>query len=620
MSIAEKYMRNEKAQDEADAVLLMLRILSKDPARFDLSSEERAEVEKATSSVEYQNKALVTIYRERLGKLWEDYIVPLWDMRRVRGEYEKAKIRVAQAAQNDAADQPVEVTREQTFLAARLFEDTIALQDGAKFRLNPATGWPMKDPIQYDSPIEWVTFSKEVHWNPYTKQVDLHRTLGNLLTRCQKVGCNRQQCTEVLKLMVENHFPTYYNALSYTDDPNTVWELILGMLDYSAHLTKVKTWMKSIKRRLGQGVNEPVQEYTNLIREILNIQSPYATDEENREVALKEAAKSIKHFVTKACWAQVKALKERYFQKHRQHMTLEELFNFVTFCENEPGMKPTSVLSLDNQEVKIDLFISDTHQTWTWQFGADYSNEGANHDQDGESDVEVHSNETGPAHQYENYQFPPPAQPDRDGPTTRSMPPTAADLRARENPRHSIGDKPGQKSTRRRVQRSQPGSDKSKTPTRSRSGSSSASSRASSTGSVGTVRARSTSSTRSSKERSDSKKSSRSNQRAKSESSKDSKKASQKQPSKSGANNPERPRRSRNRDASPGRCWLCWIRHPEGRCDYGKIKPSKDMCDCKKGYHPRNVCLNRAGSPARRSSSKSRFGGDNFLPNQGSGN
>ena len=615
MSIAEKYMRNEKSQDSADATLLLLNLMSVDSDRFKLSKEEKEKVEKAIDSVKYQNKALVQIYRERLGKKWEEYPTPEWDMLKVRGDYERAKILVADAAKNTAAEQKEEITPEQRYLASRLFEDIVVTQDGAKYRIDHRTGHPDKSrPIQYDAVIEWVAFSKEVHSNPYTKHVDLHRTLGNLIDECKRVGCNRTQLVKVLKLMVENHFPTHYNALSYATDNSTIWELILGMLDYSDHLTKVKSWMKSIKRKVGEGVNKPVQEYQSLIREILNIQSPYATDDENREMAVKESAKAIKHFVTKACWSEVQAYKERHFQKHRQHLTLEELFNFVTFCENEPGSyKPTSVLSLENQEVRIDLFISETQQTWSWQFGADYSDTGDRED----NEAEIHSNETRPSAQYENYQFSTPPQSDRDGPTTRSMPPTAADLKAREQPRHSWGNRPGAPSTRRRPEKSKPGSDKSKAATRSKS--SASSNRSSSGTSRGTSRERSSSGNRSSAERSGSKKSGRPTSKKSSEGSRN-KSRSGKPSSRSGADGPERSRRKpTNRTASPGRCWLCWTRHPEGRCDYGRIKPVKDMCECRKGYHPRSVCLNRAGSPGR-SPSKSKFGGDNFLPKPGSGN
>ena len=78
-------MRNEKSQDSADATLLILNLMSVDSDRFKLSKEEKEKVEKAISSVKYQNKALVQIYRERLGKKWEEYPAPEWDMLKVRG-------------------------------------------------------------------------------------------------------------------------------------------------------------------------------------------------------------------------------------------------------------------------------------------------------------------------------------------------------------------------------------------------------------------------------------------------------------------------------------------------------------------------------------------------------
>ena len=623
MSFADSYLRKEKVADNTEAVLQLLNIFASSDSNITLTPDQANSVKTLQSKCSFQVKPLVEIYRDRLWTAWKKYEDPKMDLKTAISRHEENKVAESQAREKILKEGKSDGTSVvQAAVPPRDFHETIIEIQNAQYLINPKTGIAGSEPLQYSKKIEWDDFMDEVHVNPYSGTVDLYKTLLSLMEECARVGCTRDQLCKVYKMFVFHHMKESYNALSYEKDAETIFDILMGLLDVSGHLNKMKECLRMIKRKPHVGITTPIRAYQSIISEVLSIQSPNSTEKENREQAMKEASKAVKFFTTKAVWAELQQWKETFKHKHNRFAMLSEVIDFINEIEIQPGMRPTSTLTLDNQEVKIDLFLSDTQQNWSCQFGQDFDD---THDEDEEYDCDD-----------EDYEEVNTSELSELGPRYANLP---------SSPNSQYGNETSTIAAHDRKTRQQPGTLQ---PGMARWGAQGHVSPAKKKGGKGkpkpTFPFRPSSSVGSGASRGsaarNSERQSRSTQRSSSGSAPSVPRASSPATPRSGAPSPSarpppgletspphrsgsasstessfRKGRSAERSASQlrrnlrtpsvGRCWICWRRHPDGRCEYGKIKAAQDMCKCGNGFHPRNVCLTPSvdqPAPARSSS------------------
>ena len=265
---ADEFLRKEKTQDNAEAVYEVLSILTAGSSTLKLSPEKVAVLEVLKKRCNYQNKPLLEIYRERMMKAWREYPEPEFDMKRALSRHENAKILANKAAAKEGREKTeaeAKLSAETLFLSTRTFDETIFTQEGAKYRIDYKTGDADDNPIKFSEKIEWSTFRDEVHINPFSQTVDLYRSLMNIMKEGKRVGCDREQLCKIYKLFIFHHFKESHNALSYEEDPTVIWEILIGILDFSSHLTKLRESMRLIKRKPNEGIQKAVRAYASLI-------------------------------------------------------------------------------------------------------------------------------------------------------------------------------------------------------------------------------------------------------------------------------------------------------------------------------------------------------------------
>lgn len=600
MSFAEQFLRKEKVADNTEAVIQLLEIMTSNESKIQLTPEQTESIKSLKTKCSFQVKPLVEIYREKLWKQWRQYADPEMNLKTAVSLHESNKRRESEAREKAIKEKDgVNVAQ---FVTPRDFHETIIEIENAQYLIDPKTGLAAEKPLQYSKKVEWEDFCDKVHLNPYSGTVDLYKTLIDIMKECTRVGCTRDQLCLVYKLFIFHHMKESYNSLSYEQDAETIFDILMGLLDVNSHLARMKECLRMIKRRPHEGVTTPIRAYQSLIAEVLSVQSPNSTEKENREQAAKEAAKAVKFFTTKAVWAELQKYKEQFKNKHHRFVSLSEIIEFVNEYETIPGMRPSSTITLDNQDVKIDLFFSDTQQSWSCQFGQNHEDlvSESEEEYDDRDDEEVHTSELsdmGPRYanlpstlgsHYDNAASTVAAH---DRAKTRSQPgplhPGVArwDAQGHLSPvkRKSMKTKaksavPGRPSSGgSRGFGSQTSDRKSRPPQRGTSYS-------------GPPGIRSPSSTATSPSRAQTsppgqppRPASPYKARSGSASSSGSNYRKGKSPEKSSS-------RERGRSPSVGRCWICWKRHPDGRCEYGKIKATQNMCKCNQGYHPKSLC------------------------------
>ena len=624
MSFADQYLSREKVGDNTDAVLKLISVMTAETSQLTLSEEQKRELKSMKDKCSYQTKPLIQIYREKLWQKWREYSDPVIDLKTAISNHEKNKKLTHVTEELKLKD--ASSSKGTILTYPREFSESVVEIENAQFVIED--GETSNEPIRYSKRIEWDDFSEKVHQNPYSGSIDLYRTMLDIMSECARVGCDRKQLCMVYKLFVYHHLKESWNSLAYEKDPETIFDILMGLLDIGGHLNKMRDCLKQVKRRPGEGIATPVRSYQSLIQEILSLQSPNSTDQENREQAIKEASKAVKFFVTKPVWLELGKYKELFKNKHHRFATMSEIFGFVNDMESNPENLPRGTLSLDNQDVRIDLFFTDTQRSWSAQFGRNnypvgYDEEEDEFDTEEEEEVEVHTSEADyvnfPGSAYGSSSSTAPAVSPKPGETrhTRSQPTVHQTYHQWGD---TVGSKKGKAATAkaknaqtfpfkppsRGLGRSRgPGSRSSGSSGRSRQ---SAQPRAGS-GGRGTPRqspAHSPSGGRSggaAQGRGTPSHVSPSRMRSGSASSTESRSGRSRTPgreSRAGS-------ASSTRSPSPGRCHRCWSYHPDGRCMYGKLPATPRMCTCKKGYHHQAICMSKpSASEIKRSSSKER--------------
>ena len=389
-SHAARYIRSQAQNEESSALAVLLRIQAEDP---DLSSEDKEQLELALSKTQHSAKSLMGTYREKLKKTYLEFKDPQQTYAEAIEAYEVAKVahRLAiKARLSQGGDIAAQARDELLMGEASLHEPTVE-EKGAYYAFDPATGTKGTEPLVYPHEIEWAHFTKYVKRNPFSKTVDLHRTLMKFMEVGKQKGLTRQNLMELIKLMLFHERPENYTSVSMCEDPYRVFEVTLGLIDYASHLSKLRVALKKVARRPEECVHTAVWQYSSIVQELLQVQTPDSTEAQNEELANKEAARAIKNFVTPEMWHEVGLFKRIYTQQHgNETCPLQELFDFINTTEDEdPKMRPKTTLTMSSN-VQVDLFLTEQSRHHTWQLGdtnpkTDTEDEG---DESGDGDEE----------------------------------------------------------------------------------------------------------------------------------------------------------------------------------------------------------------------------------------
>ena len=368
-SHAARYLQNESQVEQSSALAVLLKLTAADPS---LSDEDRAQVESAIAKTEHSTKTLLSVYRERLKKAHLAYPEPKRTFLSAITDYEKHKASIREKCKEEIAvgGDIAAKARDKLMLGDGTLHEPIVEEMGSFFALNPATGDKYEEPLAYPHEVEWEHFSKYVKRNPYTKTLDLHRTLMKFMEMGKKKGLTRKQLMELNKLLLFHEKPENYTSVSLSEDPFRVFEVILGLIDYTSHLAQLRVALKKVSRRPEECIQGVIYCYATIVNELLQVQTPDSTDEQNENLSQKEAARAIKYFVTPEMWNEVLLYKEMYKnQNDGTPCPLHKLFDFINSTEGaHPNLKPKVVMTMA-QNVQVDLFLTEQSRHHSWQLG-----------------------------------------------------------------------------------------------------------------------------------------------------------------------------------------------------------------------------------------------------------
>lgn len=391
-SHAARYLQNESQVEQSSALAILLKLSAADTS---LNDEDRAQVEAAIAKTEHSTKTLLHTYRERLKKTHLAYPEPKRTFLSAITDYEKHKASIREKCKEEIAlgGDSANLARDKLMMGDGTLHEPIVEEKGAFFALNPTTGDRYEEPLAYPHEIEWEHFSKYVKRNPYTRTLDLHRTLMKFMEIGKKKGLTRQQLMELNKLLLFHEKPENYTSVSLSEDPFRVFEVILGLIDYTSHLAQLRVALKKVSRRPEECIQSVVYCYASIVNELLQVQTPDSTDKQNEDLSQKEAARAIKHFVTPEMWNEVVLFKEMYKnQNDLSSAPLSVIFDFINATENaHPNMRPKVTMNMAHN-IQVDLFLTEQSRHHSWQLGD--PNPGACDGDDGDDEDDQDDDET----------------------------------------------------------------------------------------------------------------------------------------------------------------------------------------------------------------------------------
>ena len=354
-------MQNDSSKDQQKAIIEVLKVLA-DQAAF---SDKKEELDKLRTLVDHNNKALVEIYQKQLRDMWQNYKDPDMDYDQVVADYERVRIGFRDVEQRRKENQgtPIEDYKDdksgEYIRSLRDFHELIINKEDAYYPICPGTGLVKTEPIKYFKILEWKNFeSKVLMKNPYTKSLDLHRTLKKIMEEGKRRGLTTQQVMDLIRMLLKIEIPSLWNSVVYVNDPRDFFDIVMNSVDYPGHLGRLRNALKSIQRKPDESVNAAIRAYGSIVQELLQIQIPEQEDDTNRKQAAAQQIAAIKYFVSTEVNNEIKIYKELYYKKHKEKVGLEDLLKFVAELEMNPHLRPKSTQSLASNNIKIDLYLT----------------------------------------------------------------------------------------------------------------------------------------------------------------------------------------------------------------------------------------------------------------------
>ena len=393
MDLATAYISRQRALENANGISFLLKAFQKMKAGDDLDVDEETELADLIKKAGHQPRSLVEVYQAQLWKAWKNFSPPETTLEMAISEIETVKVGALKKRYQLKSEGSKEAEKN-TIMADRDFADVVWEKDGCFFRVDPTDGENNKTQlIEYYKAVKYEEFEKTIIKNPDSGNLDLHRTLIGIIDECQRRGFNRKQLCFVLKELVRHEIKTSYSTVIYITDANDLFSALLGLLDYSSHLTSLRAQMKKVQRKPTEGITVPLEKFKSIVAELLGIQSPDSDAAKNKTVVEKETMRAIKYFVTPGVWDGIQAFKELYKENNQgAFASLQEVIDFVNDSERKAENRPDRVLSTENKSIKIDLFYSDT--MYSWQLGTDDPEPALGDDEEDDYEYEEGEEET----------------------------------------------------------------------------------------------------------------------------------------------------------------------------------------------------------------------------------
>ena len=163
-----------------------------------------------------------------------------------------------------------------------------------------------KDLVQFYDPIKLDRFPNHIAESPQTRVLNILQTTENFLTQGEAIGLWNEQLAQMFQLLIKEKLPSKYKSISKLQDPARVFETVIDMVNHYRRPNNILQLIRAVRREVGDPIAKPVNKTKALLIKFYSVERPNQTFTQNESDAEKEAKRSIKHFVEKGTWDQVK--------------------------------------------------------------------------------------------------------------------------------------------------------------------------------------------------------------------------------------------------------------------------------------------------------------------------
>ena len=219
------------------------------------------------------------------------------------------------------------------------------------------------DLIQYSDPIKLDMFKNHIAESAHTGALDILQTTENFLVQGEKIGLSLDQLGTMLQLLIKEKIPTEYESVSKLQKPVRIFETVIDMVDHYRRPSNILQLIRAVKRDIGEPIAKPLNKTKALLIEYYTVERANQTYEQNENDAEKETKRSIKYFVEKPTWNQIKKFTDLQYKSNKR-VTLTSLIQFVEQVElHDSGqyalLHPKTANQYEHVTVQTNTIIAD---------------------------------------------------------------------------------------------------------------------------------------------------------------------------------------------------------------------------------------------------------------------
>ena len=217
--------------------------------------------------------------------------------------------------------------------------------------------------VKFTDTVKLSLFENEIVESAHTKAVDVIKTLMKIIKRAEKLGMDKEQVAEVIKLLIKERIPNQYEAIAEVTNPNKLFDIALTLEHHLKRPAAILGLIRSIARKPDETIGAVLNRASALLTEYFQSAKPYQTLDESRNDAEREAKRMARFFIEPPLNDELKKFGQ-LMTKQNKSVTLTEVIQFIEQAEitdvDKFGLKSTKT-AVAYTEQNVIANVHDIH-------------------------------------------------------------------------------------------------------------------------------------------------------------------------------------------------------------------------------------------------------------------
>ena len=227
------------------------------------------------------------------------------------------------------------------------------------YGINPENSILFPRPLEYDVEVDWKRDfeSSTLAKSALSQQLDLFKTLTNILEKGTSYGLTKLQLRELIIQFAASHLSSFHPILMAEKDPREVFRITVGLINGNNVVENLRTQIGDLKRSPGNSLSEMAMLMQGLVAELYQAENPFEEPAKRKTRAENYVARNIAKFVERETAEELRALKSTYDSRN-EHLNLSRIVEFLTQIETKSQFALKSTKFFPKEAVNAVSFLN----------------------------------------------------------------------------------------------------------------------------------------------------------------------------------------------------------------------------------------------------------------------